>query len=139
MVIGPKIGALINDIPISNNLLMTQNSRPVYCKLSQLELVVKNGNVIFRIQNLLMKSMRRFSTVSAKLLGSIPLSMVTPQSKGCKDLKIQLAVIILVSAHVGPKITIIECSSVKLVSLPTVSNSPLPLSTIIRLLVAMQS
>ena len=57
MVIGPKIGALINDIPISNNLLMTQNSRLVYCKLSQLELlVVKNGNVILRIQNLLMKA-----------------------------------------------------------------------------------
>jgi hypothetical protein len=69
-----------------------------------------------------MKSMRRFSAVSAKPLGSIPLSTVTPQSKGCKDLKIQLAVIILVSAHVGPKTKIIECSSVKLVSLPTVMS-----------------
>ena len=34
-------------------------------------------------------------------------------SKGDKDLKIQLAVIMLVSAHVGPKIKIIECSSVQ--------------------------
>jgi hypothetical protein len=32
----------------------------------------------------------------------------TPQSKGYKDLKIQLAVIMLVLAHVGPKIKIIR-------------------------------
>jgi len=45
----------------------------------------------------------RFSAVLAKHLGTIPLSTV-PQSKGCKDLKIQLAISMLVSAHVGPKI-----------------------------------
>jgi hypothetical protein len=50
--------------------------------MAVVELVVKNGNVIFMIQNLLMKSMRRFSPVSAKPLGSIPLSTVTPTKQG---------------------------------------------------------
>ena len=45
--------------------------------------------------------MRRFSQLSAKTLRQ---HWVTLTAKRCKDLKIQLAVIMLVSARVGPKI-----------------------------------
>jgi hypothetical protein len=50
--------------------------------MSPLGGVVSEWDVILMIQNLPMKSIRRISAVSAKPLGNIPLSMLTPTDHG---------------------------------------------------------